>query len=103
MDRPSPIDFSRIEEAQAYAMSNDQPPTFPVGTAEVSLIAYHMNETLDERTLPRDCVALSSCFRREAGTRGTDAAGLYRVHQFDKVEQITGAFLVRVQAEEPTP
>jgi len=77
-----------IGREQAYAMSNDQPPTFLVGTAEVSLAAYHMNETLDERTLPRRYVALSSCFRREAGTHGKDTAGLYRVHQFDKVEQV---------------
>jgi seryl-tRNA synthetase len=73
---------------QAYAMSNEHPPTFLVGTAEVSLTAYHMNEALDERTLPRKYVALSSCFRREAGTHGQDTAGLYRVHQFDKVEQV---------------
>jgi seryl-tRNA synthetase len=77
-----------IGREQAYAMSNDHPPTFLVGTAEVSLTAYHMNETLDERTLPRKLVALSSCFRREAGTHGKDTAGLYRVHQFDKVEQV---------------
>lgn len=77
-----------IGREQAYATGNDQPPTFLVGTAEVSLTAYHMNETLDERTLPRKYVALSSCFRREAGTHGTDTAGLYRVHQFDKVEQV---------------
>jgi len=77
-----------IGREQAYAMSDDQPPTFLVGTAEVSLTAYHMNETLDERMLPRKYVALSSCFRREAGTHGKDTAGLYRVHQFDKVEQV---------------
>src|SRR5438105_4714373 len=77
-----------IGREQAYAMSDDQPPTFLVGTAEVSLTAYHMNETLDKRMLPRKYVALSSCFRREAGTHGKDTAGLYRVHQFDKVEQV---------------
>ena len=77
-----------IGREQAYAMSNDHPPTYLVGTAEVSLTAYHMNETLDERTLPRKLVALSACFRREAGTHGKDTAGLYRVHQFDKVEQV---------------
>lgn len=77
-----------IGREQAYAIGNDHPPTFLVGTAEVSLTAYHMNETLDQRTLPRKYVALSSCFRREAGTHGKDTAGLYRVHQFDKVEQV---------------
>jgi seryl-tRNA synthetase len=73
---------------QAYAMSNEDPPKFLVGTAEVSLTAYHMNETLDGKTLPRKYVATSPCFRREAGTYGKDTAGIYRIHQFDKVEQV---------------
>jgi seryl-tRNA synthetase len=73
---------------QAYAMSNEDPPKFLVGTAEVALTAYHMNETLDGKTLPRKYVAMSPCFRREAGTYGKDTAGIYRIHQFDKVEQV---------------
>jgi seryl-tRNA synthetase len=73
---------------QAYAMTNEEPPKFLVGTAEVSLTAFHMGETLDAATLPRKYVATSSCFRREAGTYGKDTAGLYRIHQFDKVEQV---------------
>jgi seryl-tRNA synthetase len=73
---------------QAYAMSNEDPPKYLVGTAEVSLTAYHMNETLDGKTLPRKYVAMSPCFRREAGTYGKDTAGIYRIHQFDKVEQV---------------
>ena len=73
---------------QAYAITNEDPPKYLVGTAEVSLTAYHMGETLDLGTLPRKYVAMSSCFRREAGTYGKDTAGLYRIHQFDKVEQV---------------
>jgi seryl-tRNA synthetase len=73
---------------QAYAMSNEEPPKYLVGTAEVSLTAYHMNETLDGKTLPRKYVGMSPCFRREAGTYGKDTAGIYRIHQFDKVEQV---------------
>ncbi len=73
---------------QSYTMSNEDPPKFLVGTAEVSLTAYHMDETLDGRTLPRKYVGMSPCFRREAGTYGKDTAGLYRIHQFDKVEQV---------------
>ena len=73
---------------QAYEMTNEDPPKYLVGTAEVSLTAYHMNEVLDERTLPRKYVATSPCFRREAGTYGKDTAGIYRIHQFDKVEQV---------------
>lgn len=73
---------------QAYAMSNEDPAKYLVGTAEVSLTAFHMNETLDGKTLPRKYVAMSPCFRREAGTYGKDTAGIYRIHQFDKVEQV---------------
>ncbi len=73
---------------QAYEMSNEDPQKFLVGTAEVSLTAYHMDEILDGKTLPRKYVAMSPCFRREAGTYGKDTAGLYRIHQFDKVEQV---------------
>jgi seryl-tRNA synthetase len=73
---------------QSYAMSNEDPAKFLVGTAEVSLTAFHMGETLELKDLPRKTVAMSPCFRREAGTYGKDTAGLYRVHQFDKVEQV---------------
>jgi seryl-tRNA synthetase len=73
---------------QSYMMSNEDPAKYLVGTAEVSLTAYHMDETLDGRTLPRMYVGMSPCFRREAGTYGKDTAGLYRIHQFDKVEQV---------------
>ncbi|MBC8106242.1 MAG: serine--tRNA ligase, partial [Anaerolineae bacterium] len=73
---------------QAYEMSNEDPPKYLVGTSEVSLTAFHMNETLERKSLPRKYIGMSSCFRREAGTYGKDTAGLYRVHQFDKVEQV---------------
>jgi len=73
---------------QSYAMSNEDPPVFLAGTSEVPLTAYHMDETLDEKSLPRLYVGQSTCFRREAGTYGKDTAGLYRIHQFDKVEQV---------------
>ena len=73
---------------QAYAMSNEEPAKFLVGSAEVPLTAYHMGETLDAAALPKKYVGMSPCFRREAGTYGKDTAGLYRIHQFDKVEQV---------------
>jgi len=59
-----------------------------VGTAEVPLTAYHGDEILDEAELPKKYVALSTCFRREAGAAGKDTYGLYRIHYFDKVEQV---------------
>ena len=61
---------------------------FLTGTAEVSLTAFHMDEMLAEADLPKKYVAVSTCFRREAGAAGKDTAGLYRVHQFDKCEQV---------------
>jgi seryl-tRNA synthetase len=61
---------------------------FLTGTAEVALTAFHMDEILAEADLPKKYVAVSTCFRREAGAAGKDTAGLYRVHQFDKCEQV---------------
>jgi seryl-tRNA synthetase len=58
-----------------------------VGTSEVPLAAYHMDEIIDE--LPLRYAGYSSCFRREAGTYGKDTRGIIRVHQFDKVEMFT--------------
>jgi seryl-tRNA synthetase len=60
-----------------------------VGTAEVPLAAYHMDETLVADKLPLRYVGFSPCFRREAGTYGKDTKGIIRVHQFDKVEMFT--------------
>ena len=58
------------------------------GTGEVGLMGLHQNEVLDAEKLPLCYTTLSTCFRREAGAAGKDTAGLYRVHQFDKVEQV---------------
>ncbi len=73
-------------EEQTYRMEKDELSL--VGTAEVPLTAYRMGEILPEQELPLKFVALSSCFRREAGSAGKDTYGLYRIHQFDKVEQV---------------
>jgi len=73
-------------EEQTYRMEKDELSL--VGTAEVPLTAYRMGEILSEQDLPLKSVALSSCFRREAGAAGKDTYGLYRIHQFDKVEQV---------------
>ena len=61
---------------------------FLTGTGEVGLTAYHLDDILDEGQLPLKLVTQSTCFRREAGTYGKDTSGLYRIHQFDKVEQV---------------
>ncbi len=61
---------------------------FLIGTGEVPLMGLHSDEILDAETLPLKYATVSTCFRREAGAAGKDTAGFYRVHQFDKVEQV---------------
>ena len=67
----------------------EQDDFYLVGTSEVPLAAYHMDEILDPKSLPLRYSGLSPCFRREAGTYGKDTRGIFRVHQFDKVEMFT--------------
>lgn len=73
-------------EEQAYRCERDNMSL--VGTAEVSLTAMHADEILEEAALPIKLAAVSTCFRREAGAAGKDTHGIYRIHYFDKVEQV---------------
>jgi seryl-tRNA synthetase len=73
-------------EDQAYLAERDDLAL--IGTSEVPLTSIHSGEVLDMSALPLRRVALSPCYRREAGTYGKDTKGLYRVHQFWKVEQV---------------
>ncbi len=73
-------------EEQAYQIERDGLSL--IGTAEVPITAYHAHEMLDAAQLPVLYAGLSPCFRREAGTYGKDTRGLYRIHQFQKVEQV---------------
>jgi len=73
-------------EEQAYHVEKDE--KYLIGTSEVPVTSYHSNEILRESELPKKYCGFSSCFRREAGTYGKDTHGLYRVHQFLKVEQV---------------
>jgi seryl-tRNA synthetase len=73
-------------EEQTYRMERDELNL--AGTAEVPLTAYFMGEILASESLPKKFVGLSTCYRREAGAAGKDTYGLYRIHQFDKVEQV---------------
>ncbi len=59
-----------------------------VGTSEVPVTSYHSGEILNEADLPLKYAGISNCFRREAGTYGKDTHGIYRIHQFQKVEQV---------------
>ncbi|OII60821.1 serine--tRNA ligase [Streptomyces sp. CC53] len=70
-----------------YQLEKDD--LYLVGTSEVPLAAYHMDEILDADELPLRYAGFSPCYRREAGTYGKDTRGIFRVHQFDKVEMFS--------------
>ncbi|MGP1588023.1 MAG: serine--tRNA ligase [Treponemataceae bacterium] len=74
----------RGNESNVYSIEDEG--TCLVATAEITLGGYHQDEILEKSTLPRLYGGLSHCFRREAGAAGQFSKGLYRVHQFDKVE-----------------
>ncbi len=81
--------FLPADEAQLYTTTEDD--LYLVGTSEVPLAAFHMTEILDDADLPLRYAGYSTCFRREAGTYGKDLGGMFRVHQFDKVEMFSFA------------
>jgi len=78
--------FFPLGREEAYAIPADE--LFLIGTSEVPLVSMHCDETLDADRLPLKYAGISPCFRREAGAHGKDTRGLYRVHQFTKVEQV---------------
>jgi seryl-tRNA synthetase len=74
-------------EQQIYRLADD--PLYLAGTSEVPLASLHAGEILDEADLPLRYAGYSPCFRREAGAAGRDTRGIFRVHQFDKVEMFS--------------
>lgn len=78
-----------------YHLEKDE--LYLVGTSEVALAGYHMDEILDASRLPLRYAGFSPCFRREAGSYGKDTRGIFRVHQFDKVEMFS--FVAPEEAE----
>ena len=85
--RPSAMEgtgFLGQAAEDVYYLERDD--LYLVGTSEVALAAYHSEEILDAGSLPRQYVAFSPCYRREAGSYGKDTKGIFRVHWFDKVE-----------------
>jgi seryl-tRNA synthetase len=74
-------------EQQIYSLPADE--LFLVGTSEVALASLHDEEILDAERLPLRYAGFSPCFRREAGAAGKDTRGIFRVHQFDKVEMFS--------------
>jgi seryl-tRNA synthetase len=75
------------EREMIYEVARDE--LYLVGTSEVSLAALHADEILDADEVPRRYAGFSTCFRREAGAAGKDTRGIFRVHQFDKVEMFS--------------
>ena len=74
-----------LGEEDTYKVGEED---FLVGTAEIPLMAMHSDETFDLKDLPKKYVGMSACFRTEIGSYGKDTKGLYRVHEFYKVEQV---------------
>jgi seryl-tRNA synthetase len=81
--------FFPTDRSQVYEVDGGE--LFLVGTSEIPLSALHRGELLDADALPARYAGISSCFRREAGTYGKDTTGIFRVHQFDKVEMFVYA------------
>jgi len=79
-------------ESEGYKLTKDETDSendyFLAGTAEVPLVSYHAGEVLKEKDLPLKFVGFSPCYRREIGNYGKDTKGIYRVHEFMKVEQV---------------
>ncbi len=84
--------FFPLSKDQAYEINErgrgGTHDMYLTGTGEVGLMGYHMNEIVDYESLPLKYTTVSTCFRREAGAAGKDTKGIYRIHQFDKVEQV---------------
>jgi seryl-tRNA synthetase len=76
--------FLPTDEVNIYRIERDD--LYLTGTSEVALAAMHMGEELDAEALPLRYAGYSTCFRRESGAAGKDTRGMFRVHQFDKVE-----------------
>ncbi|KAJ2585885.1 hypothetical protein EV177_009865, partial [Coemansia sp. RSA 1804] len=76
-------------EHESHAASSSDDPLCLVATAEIPLVAMHAGSVVDGARLPMSLAGVSHCFRAEAGARGRDTRGVYRVHQFTKVELVT--------------
>jgi seryl-tRNA synthetase len=79
--------FLPTDRAQIYEVAGDD--LYLVGTSEVSLAALHADQIMSAEDLPLRYAGFSTCFRREAGAAGKDTRGIFRVHQFDKVEMFS--------------
>lgn len=73
-------------EQEVYKLNDED--AYLAGTAEVPVTSYYSGEILNEKDLPKKFIAISSCYRKEIGSYGKDTKGLYRVHEFTKIEQV---------------
>jgi len=80
------LGYPEYETGESYQLPENQ---YLVGTAEHAIVSMHMDETFQAKDLPIRYVAFSTAFRREAGSYGKDTKGIFRVHQFDKVEMVS--------------
>jgi seryl-tRNA synthetase len=85
------------EREMIYEVQRDE--LFLIGTSEVPMAALHADEILDATELPKRYAGISTCFRREAGAAGKDTRGIFRVHQFDKVEMFSFVLPEESEAE----
>jgi seryl-tRNA synthetase len=83
-----PTQRQEIYEVEEYREEKAKATKFLTGTAEPSLLAYSENEVLEEKDLPIKLGGISQCYRREVGGYGKDTKGIYRIHEFMKVEQV---------------
>lgn len=74
-------------DEELYKVSGDG-DKYLIATSEQPICAFYLNEWLEPKTLPRRFAGYSTCFRKEAGSHGRDQLGIFRVHQFEKIEQV---------------
>ncbi len=80
--------FFPADRNEIYSVNPDEDDLYLVGTSEVPMVYFHSGEVLEQIELPKKYVAVTPCFRREAGSYGKDTKGAFRVHQFYKVEMV---------------
>ena len=80
--------WGELDVYKTFDDEKEKDTRYLAGTAEVPLVSYHMDETLNEKDLPMLYAGFSACYRREIGSHGRDTRGIYRVHEFMKIEQV---------------
>ena len=80
--------LSQFDE-ELYKVTGEGEDKYLIATSEQALCAYHQGKRIDKKDLPTRYAGYSSCFRKEAGSHGRDQLGIFRIHQFEKVEQVT--------------